>query len=137
MPASAGSAKTAGLILVVDDLPANLDVLSETLVAAGYDIAIATSGARALKRLERIMPDLILLDIKMAGMSGFEVCQQLKLNPKMAAIPIIFITALTDTDSKTRGFDLGAVDYVTKPFQTQEVLARIRTHLQLSRLPKT
>ncbi|MEM6352607.1 MAG: response regulator [Cyanobacteria bacterium P01_D01_bin.14] len=134
MPASADSAKTVGLILVVDDLPANLDVLSETLVAAGYDIAIATSGARALKRLERITPDLILLDIKMAGMSGFEVCQQLKLNPKTAAIPIIFITALTDTDSKTRGFDLGAVDYVTKPFQTQEVLARIRTHLQLSRL---
>ena len=125
---------TAGLILIVDDVPANLDVLSKTLTTAGYDVAIATSGDRALKRLARITPDLILLDIKMPGMSGFDLCQQLKADAKTAAIPIIFITALADGDSKTHGFDLGAVDYVTKPFQTQEVLARIRTHLQLSRL---
>ncbi|MEO1593222.1 MAG: response regulator, partial [Cyanobacteria bacterium J06632_22] len=124
----------AGLILIVDDVPANLDVLSETLTTAGYDVAIATSGDRALKRLARITPDLILLDIKMPGMSGFEVCQQIKADALRAAIPIIFITALTDTDSKTRGFELGAVDYVTKPFQAQEVLARIKTHLQLSQL---
>ncbi len=128
---------SAGLILIVDDVPVNLSVLSETLSAAGYDIASANSGARALKRLERITPDLILLDIKMSGMTGFDVCQQLKSNPKTASIPIVFITALTDTESKTRGFELGAVDYVTKPFQSQEVLARIKTHLQLSRLNRS
>lgn len=126
--------KSTGLILIVDDIPVNLDVLSETLSTAGYDMAIATNGKRALKQLERNLPDLILLGIKMSGMDGFEICQKIKANPRTCNIPIIFITALADIDSKIKGFELGALDYITKPFQEQEVLARIKTHLQLRRL---
>ncbi|MDY6902176.1 MAG: response regulator [Cyanobacteriota bacterium] len=126
--------ESKGLILIVDDIPVNLDVLSQTLSTAGYNVAIATNGRRALKQLERKLPDLILLDIKMSGMDGFEVCQKIKANPKTCNIPIIFITALADIESKITGFKLGALDYITKPFQEQEVLARIKTHLQLRKL---
>ncbi|MGD1717275.1 ATP-binding response regulator [Dapis sp. BLCC M172] len=127
-------AEQTGLILIVDDTPANLEVLSETLGAVGYDVAIATTGQRALKQLERELSDLILLDITMPDMDGFEVCQKLKANPTTRNIPVIFITALADTDNKIKGFELGAVDYITKPFQEQEVLARVKTHLQLALL---
>ena len=123
-----------GLILIVDDIPANLDVLSETLSIVGYDVAIATTGKRALKQVERKPPDLILLDITMPDMDGFEICEKLKDNPITRNIPIIFITALADTESKVKGFELGAVDYITKPFQEKEVLARVKTHLQLRKL---
>lgn len=126
--------QSTGFILIVDDIPTNLDVLSETLSAHGYDVAIAISGERALKQIGRRAPDLILLDIVMPEMDGFEVCQQLKTNPHTRRIPIIFMTALTDIDSKIRGFELGGVDYITKPFQEQEVLARIKTHLQIRQL---
>ncbi|WP_286396013.1 histidine kinase dimerization/phosphoacceptor domain -containing protein [Pseudanabaena mucicola] len=122
------------LILIVDDIPSNLVVLSETLNAEGYDVAIATSDERALKQLEQILPDLILLDIQMPNMDGFTVCQKLKINPRTCQIPTIFMTALNDLDSKMKGFELGAVDYITRPFQYREVIARIRTHLQLRRL---
>ncbi len=128
--------KSPSLILIVDDVPANLDVLSETLSHEGYDVAIATSGERALLQISRILPDLILLDIQMPEMDGFSVCQKLKSSPETAQIPVIFMTALTDLDSKMKGFDLGALDYITKPFQDREVLARIKTHLQLSKLTK-
>jgi len=128
--------KSPSLILIVDDVPANLDVLSETLSYEGYDVAIATSGERALLQISRMLPDLILLDIQMPEMDGFSVCQKLKASPATAQIPIIFMTALTDLESKMRGFDLGALDYITKPFQDREVLARIKTHLQLSKLTK-
>ena len=123
-----------GLILIVDDIPTNLDVLSETLSSVGYDVAIATSGERALKQLARKLPDLILLDIKMPDMDGFEICQKIKANPNTCNVPIIFMTALADIESKIKGFELGGLDYIIKPFQEQEVLARIKTHLQLSRL---
>ncbi|MDJ0702385.1 MAG: response regulator [Leptolyngbyaceae cyanobacterium MO_188.B28] len=126
--------KLTGLILIVDDIPTNLDVLSETLSSVGYDVAIATSGDRALKQLARKLPDLILLDIKMPDMDGFELCQKIKENPRTCNVPIIFMTALADIESKVKGFELGAFDYIIKPFQEQEVLARIKTHLQLSRL---
>jgi len=126
--------KSSSLILIVDDVPANLDVLSETLSAEGYEVAIATSGERALLQISRMLPDLILLDIQMPDMNGFSVCQNLKADPQTCHIPIIFMTALTDLESKMKGFDLGALDYVTKPFQAREVLARIRTHLQLNKL---
>jgi two-component system sensor histidine kinase/response regulator len=126
--------KSSSLILIVDDVPANLDVLSETLSAEGYEVAIATSGERALLQISRMLPDLILLDIQMPEMNGFSVCQILKADPQTCQVPIIFMTALTDLDSKMKGFDLGALDYITKPFQDREVLARIRTHLQLSKL---
>ena len=120
-----------GLILIVDDTPTNLDVISEALSDAGYTVAIATSGERALKQLERRSPDLILLDVMMPGIDGFETCVRLKANPKTCDIPVIFMTALSDSDSKMKGFEVGAVDYITKPFQEREVLARVRTHLQL------
>ncbi len=123
-----------GLILIVDDIPTNLDVLSRTLSSVGYDVAIATSGERALKQLKRRLPDLILLDIKMPGMDGYELCEKLKTDPYPSKVPIIFMTALSEAENKVKGFELGAVDYITKPFQEQEVLARIKTHLQLRQL---
>ncbi|MEG3877082.1 response regulator [Microcoleus sp. herbarium7] len=123
-----------GLILIVDDTPTNLDVISEALSDAGYTVAIATSGERALKQLERRSPDLILLDVMMPGIDGFETCARLKANPNTCDIPVIFMTALSDADSKIKGFEVGAVDYITKPFQEREVLARVKTHLQLSLL---
>jgi signal transduction histidine kinase len=124
------------LILIVDDTPINLDVISDTLIDAGFEVAIATSGERMFKQLQWVVPDLILLDVRMPIMSGFEVCQQLKSMETFKDIPILFMTALSDTESKTKGFELGAVDYITKPFQEIEVLARIKTHLQLRRLTK-
>ncbi|OYD88162.1 hybrid sensor histidine kinase/response regulator [Nostoc sp. 'Peltigera membranacea cyanobiont' 213] len=121
----------SGLILIVDDIPTNLDVISEALSNEGYKVAIATSGERALQQIERRPPDLILLDVMMPGIDGFETCQRLKANPKTCDIPVIFMTALADVDNKVKGLKLGAVDYVTKPFQEEEVLARVKTHLQL------
>ncbi|OCR02624.1 hybrid sensor histidine kinase/response regulator [Oscillatoriales cyanobacterium USR001] len=119
------------LILIVDDTPTNLDVISEALSNEGYKVAIATSGERALQQVERRSPDLILLDVMMPGIDGFETCQRLKANAKTSHIPVIFMTALTDVDHKVKGLKLGAVDYITKPFQEEEVLARVKTHLQL------
>lgn len=124
------------LILVVDDTPANLEVICETLSDAGYEVATAINGDRALKRVQAYPPDLILLDVQMPGIDGFETCQRLKAEPKTASIPIIFMTALSDADSKEKGFDFGAVDYITKPFQEKEMLARVKTHLQLRQLTK-
>lgn len=120
-----------GLILIVDDTPANLEVISETLSDAGFDVAIATSGNRALQQLERRLPDLILLDVMMSGIDGFETCRQIKASDRTRHIPIIFMTALADADSKVQALELGAVDYIAKPFHEKEVLARVRTHLQL------
>jgi two-component system, NtrC family, sensor kinase len=125
------------LILVVDDIPANLEVVCDTLTDAGYQVATAIDGDRALKRVQTYPPDLILLDVQMPGLSGFEVCQKLKADPVTAQIPVIFMTALNDTDSKVQGFDLGAVDYITKPFQERELLSRVKTHLQIAQLTKT
>jgi signal transduction histidine kinase len=124
------------LILVVDDTPANLEVVCEILGDAGYEVITAISGDRALKRVKSHPPDLILLDVQMPGIDGFETCQRLKADPTTANIPIIFMTALSDADSKVKGFVLGAVDYITKPFQEQELLARVKTHLQLRQLTK-
>jgi signal transduction histidine kinase len=130
------STVTAGLILIVDDTPNNLDVISETLTDAGLDVATALTGERALEQVQYSEPDLILLDVMMPGIDGFETCQRLKANPKTCNIPVIFMTALSDADSKVKGFKLGAVDYITKPFQEQEVLARVKTHLHLRSLSK-
>jgi len=123
--------EVTGLVLIVDDILTNLDVISKTLSDDGFDVAIATSGERALQQIERRIPDLILLDIMMPGIDGFETCQRLKANPRTSDIPVIFMTALTDTDSKINALEMGAVDYVTKPFAEKEVLARVKTHLQL------
>lgn len=125
------------LILVVDDTPANLEVMSEVLSDAGYEVAIAIDGERALKQIQHSLPDLILLDVMMPGIDGFETCKQLKENPKTFEIPIIFMTALSDTENKVKGFNAGAVDYITKPFQEIEVLARVNLHLKLHSLTKS
>lgn len=118
-------------ILVVDDTPVNLEVMTDILSAAGYRVSVAISGENALRQLTFEVPDLILLDIKMPGLDGYEICKKVKANPATANTPIIFITALSDTDSMVQGFSLGAVDYVSKPFQEAELLARVKTHLQL------
>ncbi len=119
------------LILLVDDLADNLQVLAGHLKEEGYEVLAATNGPRAIALVRNRKPDLILLDIMMPGMDGFSVCQEFKRDPDSADIPIIFITARTETDDLLRGFQLGAVDYVTKPFKSAELLARVRTHLEL------
>jgi len=118
-------------ILIVDDTPVMLTVLQKFLEMEGYVIIPATNGPDARKIAEKESPDLILLDIMMPGESGLETCEKLKKNPKTIDIPVIFISAVTDIDSKVKGFEFGAVDYITKPFEKQEVLARVRIHLKL------
>ncbi|MDZ8107092.1 MAG: response regulator [Nostoc sp. DedQUE12a] len=125
------------IILIVDDVPNNLKVLSDTLADAGFEVAIATSGESALQQLEHTTVSLILLDVMMPGMNGFETCERIKANAKTQNIPIIFITALSESVNKVTGFELGAVDYITKPFQQSEVLARVRTHLKLNQLSQS
>ncbi len=119
------------IILVVDDTPTNLEVISEALTDAGYEVATAISGERALKQVQYSLPDLILLDVQMPVMDGFDTCRRLKEDADTWEIPVIFMTALSDADSKVKGFELGAVDYITKPFQEKELLARVKTHLKL------
>ncbi|AKG21036.1 sensor histidine kinase [Calothrix sp. 336/3] len=118
-------------ILVVDDTPTNLQVLFDVLSDQGYRVAIAKNGETALQRLQTSQPNLILLDVMMPGIDGFETCKRLKANPNTCDIPVIFMTALSDSVDKVKGLSLGAVDYITKPIQHEEVLARIRVHLQL------
>ncbi|NET56484.1 MAG: response regulator [Symploca sp. SIO2E6] len=125
------------IILIVDDNPTNLEVLSESLSIAGFDVAVAVDGESALEQTEYNPPELILLDVMMPGIDGFETCRRLKENPLTQDIPVIFMTALTDTMQKIKGFSLGAVDYITKPFQKDEVLARVGVHLKLRNLSKT
>ncbi len=124
-------------ILIVDDNPANLEVLSETLAGAGFQVAVAIDGVSAIEQIQYYQPELILLDIMMPGIDGFETYQRLRAKPSTRDIPVIFTTALSDTENKVKGFSLGAVDYITKPFQQQEVLARVRVHLQLRNLART
>jgi signal transduction histidine kinase len=119
------------LVLIVDDLPDNLQVLAGHLTEAGHEILAASNGPRAIALVRNRKPDLILLDIMMPGMDGLEVCKILKADPESADIPIIFITARTETDDVLHGFKLGAVDYITKPFKPAELIARVRTHLEL------
>lgn len=125
------------VILVVDDTPTNLEVLSEALTDAGYEVGVATSGNGAIEQVEYMAPDLILLDVQMPGIDGFETCRRLKESPKTVDIPVIFMTALSDSTDKVKGLSLGAVDYITKPFQQEEVLARVQIHLQLRHMAKT
>jgi two-component system sensor histidine kinase ChiS len=123
-------------ILLVDDNPTNLQLLFETLDGRGYKLLIAKDGKTALSIARKACPNLILLDIMMPEIDGYEVCRQLKADPATEEIPIIFLSALTDTKDKVQGLDLGAVDYVTKPFQPDEVIARVHTHLTVYRLKK-
>ena len=123
-------------ILAVDDNPANLEVLSDYLTEFGFTVLLKQDGGKALELLQRKLPDLILLDILMPGLDGFETCHRLKQNPDTKDIPVIFMSALTDTVDKIKGFELGAVDYITKPFQYEEVLARVKAHLTIQHLQR-
>ena len=121
-------------ILIVDDTPANLQLLTAMFIEQGYQIFSAISGKVALNVVQKRLPDLILLDINMPGMNGYEVCEQLKADEKTRHIPVIFVSALSETFDKVKAFMVGGVDYVTKPFQAEEVLARVKTHLQVHQL---
>lgn len=123
-------------LMIVDDTPENLTLLKNMLVRDDVDIFAFPSGPLALRAAVRTPPDLVLLDINMPGMDGYEVCERFRQDPMLSEVPVIFLTALADTDSKLRGFAAGAVDYVTKPFQIEEVQARVRTQLELCRLRK-
>jgi putative two-component system response regulator len=120
-----------GSIIIVDDNPNNLQVLGSMLQQEGYKVRPALSGELALRAIAASPPDLVLLDVRMPGMDGYETCRRLKAQPAMAEIPVIFISALNEAEDKLIAFDVGAVDYVSKPFQAAEVLARVRAQLQL------
>ncbi|MDM8558743.1 response regulator [Candidatus Parabeggiatoa sp. HSG14] len=124
----------APTILIVDDIPENISTLFDFLDTHDFEVLVARDGETAIELIEYEMPDLILLDVMMTGINGFETCQRLKANTKTQNIPIIFMTALSNTYDKVKGFNLGAVDYVTKPIQQEEVLARINTHLTICHL---
>lgn len=118
-------------IMVVDDIADNLQVIGSILHNEGFNTSFAHNGKQALEITPEIMPDLILLDVSMPGLTGFEVCTFLKMNERTKHIPIIFLTARTETESMVHGFTLGAADYITKPFNNQELLARVKAHLEI------
>ena len=122
-----------GNILLIDDLPENLKLLTDSLSKLGYKIRSAISGNRGLKTAKLKPPDLILLDVKMPEMDGYEVCQAFKNDPDLCDLPILFISALDDTFDKLKAFQVGGVDYITKPIQIQEVVARVETHLTIQK----
>ena len=128
--------RPVGDILVVDDMPANLEVLATMLKECGHRIRPVLNGRQALEAARRQPPDLILLDINMPGMDGYQVCAALKADPRLAPIPVIFISANNEVFDKVTAFNLGGVDYITKPFQFEEVEARVETHLELRFLQK-
>ena len=120
-------------VLVVDDTPDNLRVISTMLADSNFRVLLKKDGPSALALVQDRRPDIILLDVMMPGMDGYEVCRRLKANPATADIPVLFMSALTDVDAKVRGFEAGGFDYIPKPFQFEEVLARVNVHLELRR----
>lgn len=128
--------RESAIILIVDDSPINLGILSTSLTDAGYKVAVAVTGANAVEVLREIEPDLILLDVEMPGIDGFELCHRLKANPATSDIPLIFMTAHDRTTDKLKGLSIGAVDYITKPFEQADVLARVNVHVKLGKLGK-
>jgi signal transduction histidine kinase len=122
------------VVLIIDDNPTNLGVVVESLEESGFKIIVARNGEMGLKRARLVKPDIILLDIIMPGISGFETCSRLKADKNTVNIPVIFMTALDNTEDKVKGFELGGVDYITKPVQVEEVLARLKTHLTIHKL---
>ncbi|MFI8381799.1 response regulator [Pseudomonas sp. NPDC079086] len=131
------SAAERGVILIVDDTPDNLALLSDALDEVGYMVLVALDGLSALSRIQRRRPDLILLDAMMPGLDGFETCQRIKADAATADIPVLFMTALTDSEHVVKGFAAGGIDYVTKPINTEEVLARVASHLRTARILQT
>ena len=125
------------IVLVVDDFPATLGVLNETLEPAGYNVLVAQSGASAVDLVNRVTPDIVLLDAVMPGMDGFELCRRLKRKPSLVAVPVIFMTGLTETEHIVMALEVGGVDYVTKPVSPEQMLARIRVHISNARLTRS
>ncbi|MGE5680359.1 MAG: response regulator, partial [Bacillota bacterium] len=121
------------VILVVDDVPQNLEVLGTLLRGRGFKVAFASDGEQAIKSATAKVPDLILLDVSMPGMDGFEVCRILKETPETFHIPVIFLTAKSETEEVVKGFDCGGVDYIIKPFKPAELISRVTTHLELKK----
>jgi diguanylate cyclase (GGDEF)-like protein/PAS domain S-box-containing protein len=134
---SAPATNYRGNILIVDDLPDNLNLLRRNLSAHGYNVRCATTGAMAIRAAQSPWTELILLDIKLPDLDGYEVCKQLKSDEQTTGIPIIFLSALNETFNKVEGLALGGVDYIAKPFQVEEVLARVETHLTIRRLQQS
>ncbi|HET8710894.1 MAG TPA: response regulator transcription factor [Spongiibacteraceae bacterium] len=132
--ADAKAALAQGTVMIVDDTPANLAVLSDALEESGYRVLVATDGFSALEQLNFVHPDVILLDGVMPGMDGFETCHRIKQRDDTRNIPILFMTALGDIDDLLRGFSEGAIDYIVKPFRSEEVLARVGAHVARGRL---
>jgi DNA-binding response OmpR family regulator len=121
---------TGSRILAVDDVPANLDVLFQTLDENGYSVLVATNGTTAIEVAANARPDLILLDVMMPGIDGYETCRRIKRDPDLEEIPVLFLTARDDIEGIVEGFQSGGMDYITKPFKKEEILARIKTHLE-------
>ena len=124
------------VVLVVDDAPGSLGMLCDTLEGEGYTVLVAREGEAALQRLELVVPDAILLDAVMPGLSGFETCRRIKADPTLAHIPVIFMTGLSETPHVLEGFACGGVDYVVKPVRAQEVVARLQTHTRNARITR-
>jgi len=129
-----GNMTDKGTILIVDDAPASLKLLVDTLAPEGYEVLSASSGEQALASVAARLPELVLLDIRMPGMGGFEVYRQLKARAETRDLPVIFLSAVTEMVQRVEGLKLGAVDFVSKPFQVEELLARVQTQLELRRL---
>jgi diguanylate cyclase (GGDEF)-like protein len=121
-------------ILIVDDVQDNLEILGDLLTFDGYNVQTARGGVAALKRVQESRPDLILMDILMPGMDGYEVCAQLKADEATRDIPVVFVSSMTDIESKVKGFKVGGIDYINKPFQHAEILVRVNTHITMLRL---
>lgn len=127
------SSSHGGVVLVVDDIARNVQLLGATLTREGYEVLFAMSGEQALERLEARLPDLVLLDLMMPGMDGMEVCRRIKQDPRTLNLPVIFLTAANESELAAKALTEGAVDFISKPFNTAELLARVRTHVDLKR----
>lgn len=125
-----------GLVVAVDDNPVNLDTLLEALSGERLDLAVATDGSMAMRLIEREQPDLVLLDVMLPDIDGFEVCRRLKANPKTADTQIVFMTSLSNREHRLQGLHAGAVDFISKPFDSEELLARIRPHIAVRRMTR-
>jgi CheY-like chemotaxis protein/DNA-binding CsgD family transcriptional regulator len=133
MTMTKASASPLGIVMIIDDIPDNLALLSDTLSESGYRVLVATDGRSALEQIEYLRPDIILLDVMMPGINGYETCNRLKANPKTATIPVLFMTALSELNDLLRGFGEGAMDYMVKPIRPPEVLARVEAQLVQAR----
>lgn len=136
MPSPSTSDAERPVVLVVDDAPSSLGMLCDTLESSGYTVLVAGDGESALERLELVVPDAILLDGMLPGLSGFDTCRRIKANAALAHIPVLFMTGLSETPHVVEGFESGGVDYVVKPIRAQEVLARLHTHTRNARITR-